>query len=633
MEDLAMATITTITRNTEKNGIEIYFSSIPDESTREALKACGFRWSRFSGCWYNKDTEENMTNAQNITGATFSENTPIIPTTKNQIATTKQKETIAPLFERCKIDKLPKYGTDNNMKTQAREESRENGTGYDKEVAKIISAHLRKQFPECKFSVTSGKATYLNVCNINIKSSPYEKDSEELKAIKTYCEMFHDAFDADNGDYYADYGAHHDLYGSVSISWDYTQTAPTPESKAAREQFQKDKIAHDEAEKEAAHLALAAEMQRQEQERKETEQREKEARALTENIESFAVVEEYKEDEKYFCYGNEIGKASNIAEIKEAIKAGEPPRVLCHVVRSVTLPATQMINFKNLLMHNFSFLTGQGGTATDDPRINSLEDYKRMTKSERNGTQWYSICTAVKLAETGETAFLINPEGYSYARYCYMIDDAPVEPCHYSPIPYEIQKIAEETEDKSTQIITNLNLDVEEWKTSGQYAQEMSEIVANINKSIIQQIKIEPLKIWLYNALEKRDSVQEQCKRIITGKALTIAKINECIGGVSIIYGIVEDVKSIKSAQCSDAIKINITPANKRKQSEYIFTPSSCFCIISGVINIPSSILWEDLGDGRKMARYLSCDAQQIQAIKNYAISIGSPVIVDRSEG
>lgn len=98
----------------------------------------------------------------------------------------------------------------------------------------------------------------------------------------------------------------------------------------------------------------------------------------------------------------------------------------------------------------------------------------------------------------------------------------------------------------------------------------MSEIVANINKSIIQQIKIEPLKIWLYNALEKRDSVQEQCKRIITGKALTIAKINECIGGVSIIYGIVEDVKSIKSAQCSDAIKINITPANKRKQSEYI---------------------------------------------------------------
>lgn len=35
----------------------------------------------------------------------------------------------------------------------------------------------------------------------------------------------------------------------------------------------------------------------------------------------------------------------------------------------------------------------------------------------------------------------------------------------------------------------------------------------------------------------------------------------------------------------------------------------------------------------QEAARYLSCDTQQIQAIKNYAISVGSPVIVDRSEG
>ena len=44
--------------NQEKNGIEVYFDSIPALEVRENLKANGFRWSKFNKCWYIKDSQE-----------------------------------------------------------------------------------------------------------------------------------------------------------------------------------------------------------------------------------------------------------------------------------------------------------------------------------------------------------------------------------------------------------------------------------------------------------------------------------------------------------------------------------------------------------------------------------------------
>jgi len=50
--------------NTEKNGIELTFSKIPTTETREHLKAQGWRWSRFGGFWYNRNTPENEQTAK-----------------------------------------------------------------------------------------------------------------------------------------------------------------------------------------------------------------------------------------------------------------------------------------------------------------------------------------------------------------------------------------------------------------------------------------------------------------------------------------------------------------------------------------------------------------------------------------
>ena len=48
----------TFNRNTEKNGLEISFEGIPDESVRTELKNNGFRWHRANKFWYAKETPE-----------------------------------------------------------------------------------------------------------------------------------------------------------------------------------------------------------------------------------------------------------------------------------------------------------------------------------------------------------------------------------------------------------------------------------------------------------------------------------------------------------------------------------------------------------------------------------------------
>jgi len=57
----------TITENTEKNGIEIRFPSMPSEEIRSDLKANGWRWTRYNGgLWYNKANDNNRAFAREI---------------------------------------------------------------------------------------------------------------------------------------------------------------------------------------------------------------------------------------------------------------------------------------------------------------------------------------------------------------------------------------------------------------------------------------------------------------------------------------------------------------------------------------------------------------------------------------
>jgi hypothetical protein len=55
-----------ITLNEEKNGIEIRFPAKPAAAVLSGLKANGWRWSRFSSCWYHRDTPAARAYAQGL---------------------------------------------------------------------------------------------------------------------------------------------------------------------------------------------------------------------------------------------------------------------------------------------------------------------------------------------------------------------------------------------------------------------------------------------------------------------------------------------------------------------------------------------------------------------------------------
>ena len=65
----------TITENTEKNGIEIRFPSMPSENIRNHMKAAGWRWTRYNGgLWYNRATDGNRKMAADIAAMWEKEN-------------------------------------------------------------------------------------------------------------------------------------------------------------------------------------------------------------------------------------------------------------------------------------------------------------------------------------------------------------------------------------------------------------------------------------------------------------------------------------------------------------------------------------------------------------------------------
>lgn len=68
---LAPGTLATVRLNTEKNGVEIVFPAKPAAEILDRVKAAGFRWSRFAGCWWAKQSAETLAAAQSIAGQTL----------------------------------------------------------------------------------------------------------------------------------------------------------------------------------------------------------------------------------------------------------------------------------------------------------------------------------------------------------------------------------------------------------------------------------------------------------------------------------------------------------------------------------------------------------------------------------
>lgn len=624
----------TYTLNAEKNGVEIRFASKPAADVLEAIKAAGYRWSRAQRLWWARQSEKTLKIAMQIANAESAETVTSVTT-----------ESIPDLWERTRW--TPGPGGDDCH-------ARFVGSNYkrgmsNKEIAATVKKHLSQRFPGTKWSVTT--AGY-NSVNVYLVSAPYEnakgcenmrewaEKSPELSAIEDYARQLLKSYNYDDSDSMTDY-FDVNFYETVGIAYNYKQTEPTKaqtqeieafRARIAEEQRKEEERQEREWEEEKARRAEAA---------KEFERREAEAHAAIEVLKAAATVRALEESEQYIIPGAPLArKASDLNEAREAAEENAVDISDCIILEEITAPA-ELLNAwgEKALLHDVPELfRAVGGSRTFDARIGSMIDYHNMDADERESVKWYTLATAI-YTTTGELWAVVDDEGYNYARY---IAVAPWDGCaERLPIPAEPEQNPEVLdaarciEDISTETIEKLDLCGGDWKTSEDYKNAMEPHIDTITREIVQAVSIDDLKMWLYRRMSERNSIRERLTRanIPVGERVTIIKESD-FGGISTTTATWSSWEPVRYAQYNDAAKIIIKPKHKRGLHYMTLHRGPSVLIVSGNINLPDSLFWEDLpgtmeGVTMRKSRFTSCDPAAMEAVREYLREHGAKVYID----
>lgn len=600
--------------NEELNGIELYFNNKPQQTILSNLKSNGFRWSGFKKCWYAKQTEKAFQVANSLTG----EEVVTAPTEKAAVKTVKNqvKKQSLSLWDATRWEDIEL--------TQGQKEQE------CKAIAKEIRTHIRKRFPQCKFSVT---VPYYGRISFDIKSSPYEKDSKYLKAILEYCnnlvEEYRVCYDA--GDSYSDIPASYNFhFFRASVYYDYTQTEVTEEIKTDMKDFDIKLAEFEESEQARKDAEVQEYMKQQELRNMEYQKRQKEQKKQVENIYNSIDVNELEENDQYFVTGCEfanLNKNNTLDQYKEEVKKGEYSLEDVRITKEVHFNNLEALeNFSNMLLKDFDFLNNTGGSYTDDNRINSMTDFYSMDDDERKTVKWFLKGVAVYY--NNKLQFVIDAQGYSYSRYVGLTDNAKVEKditvnqVLTEENHQELKNKADWLEDISTSIIDELGIigtwENENWK-------EYKESIKNklnlynfkLTKEIIQQLEIEELKVSMYKILQEVESIQEQFTDadIKQGEKLTLFYISDW-GSIVTNRITFDSVTNTSYAQYNNAIKLTFTPEKKRKLHYKHFY--STMLVYKGWLNLADNVLnhievKNDMTITR--SKYHSCDHKQYDEI------------------
>lgn len=642
--------------NQELNGIEVYFDSKPEQSIINSLKDHGFRWSNFKKCWYARQNERTIKEAEKyISEDITAEQTE----TKTERTTMVKKNVTQSLYER--ITFTP--GTANYDKDRYKFVG-SNYTGLSvKETAATIRKHLKERFPEVKFSVTSD----YNSIDVTIKASPYdyktlayspdispyeyrkfeEENNKEINAIVDYCKKLLTSYNWDDSDSMTDYFNCH-FYEHVYIDRDYVQTEQTEAIKADitdfRNRLEQDiKIEQERQEKEYQEQA-----KKREEEHKAYLARLEEEKKQAEIINNSVIVKDLSEFEQYFVIGSQfarLNKNNTLDEYIEEVKAGEYYLQDLKVTREVHFTNEQALNYyNNLLLTDFDFITDTGGSQTDDNRIQSMIDYDNMDQEEQKTVEWYSLGIAVYFND--KLQYVIDAQGYNYARYVGLIGENTKivkERITKQAITAEQQAeykiISDVITDYSTNTITELGI-AETWNNTDwtTYKELITEQLKKNNiklcKEYIQQIDgdLTELKQAMYRLLKEVDNIQDQFKNanLQQGQKITLFYIND-FGGMSHTKITVDKVEYAKYAQHDKAVKLIYKPQNKRSlYCQYFYRD---MLVYNGWLDLPETVLntVENTGTGITIthSKYLSCDKRQYDEIINYFITAGHKPIIN----
>lgn len=584
--------------NEKLNGVELYFEGKPAGTVLTDLKANGFRWNGKKVCWYAKQSEETLKVAN-----TYSEGS-------KEVATALLK----------KINKIDLF----ELTTYTEVEREKN---YNtKEIAKGIRTHLKARFKFIKFSVTSKDRI-----SVTIKSAPFEKDSIYLKAIQEYVDKLVESYNfCTCYDPYGDYGSSYNFYFfGCRVDYDYIQVEVTQEIIEAMKQFDI-KVAEAEELKRAEEERQYQEyLKEQEQANKEAEKRQKQIKADKEYINNNIEVVDLEEGNQYFvknAYFANLNKNNTLERYQEEVSKDDYYLNTLKVTREVHFKDLKSYNlYINMLLHDFDFIDGTGGSYTDDLRINSMTDYYNMTSEEQKTIEW--LLKGVAVYVNNELMFVVDAQGYCYARYIGLIGENTATTKEYTCKQVvtieeiEERKIeAEEIKEVYNNVINNA---FDNWYDT------RKAIVTAIRKNplltfdntVVQQIKDEKIKNDLYKVLNEVDTVQDQFNEsgLNKGEKLTIIR-GSMIGGASISHIILEGFTMEEYAQYKDNVKMIMNVKGKRGLYSTNVHDKD-IVIYKGWIDIPTSVLYEDTSNGNfngMATKYGSYDERAISDIMSY---------------
>ncbi len=483
--------------NKEKNGVEVYFCVYPLNGTRENLKKRGFRWNHKKSCWYAKQ------NADTLAMATLEEYKEIARQTGETVKETG-KNTPEEKKATKKADKIDLLNLGKNapslcgaeLSKAIREDLKLRGVSgvsvrarwvtYDTGITVTIKAtaadiasveELKKRYSFSSFSCDAQNYHGVYDGNRWIYSNTWETMTDEEK------EAAYDSAVRYKLKKVSDFSTHYNerkdcpelatgfykkclAVFKIANQWNYDRSdsmtdyfdvgyyldidIKKPEDFQPRETMtEEEKAAYDE-EKRQEEEERAAALAKWEQERKEAEeaqkkyeeQRKKDRDLILSNLK----VEDLPEEKRLYISDlvGGIGKECNLEELENEI-AENPHYQDALICRKVTFSSEEAYKaFTNYLLDDFDFLAGKGGTASEDVRLENVENaFYRLNEDQRQDVKLFmNDCVAIYL--NNELMLVCNPEGYNYSHYTYK----PTNKTRFFDATEETERQRKESEEK-----------------------------------------------------------------------------------------------------------------------------------------------------------------------------------------
>ena len=542
----------------------------------------------------------------------------------SSVANGKDKKVNTDLWEITRTEDIPYFYGENH----------EHST---KIIAMNVRKHLRARFLFCKWSVTSDR----NSVDVNLLASPFEKGSDELMAITEYAYRYTQAYNYDNSDSMTDY-FDVNFYGTCSahsiVHWDYEQTEMTEEYAEMAEVFKAKKADFEKAEAERQEREYQERKKQYEIQRAAAEKRAEEEKRMIAEIEEKAVI---VNDVDYTITNARL--VSNKCSTFEEYYQENESREDCKVSREVHLTSEQYAQFTQLFISDFSFLAGKGGTGTDDRRINDMEDYTRMSKEERATVKFYcNDCVAIY--SDNELKLVIDPQGHSYARYVYLVDEHSErkEEYHtdYSISEEEAEEnraAAEKVEEFISEIIRENNMigtwdseDMEKFREV--FTDTIKERGIRFDVGVVRAMENLRLKYSLYRLLNEPIQIRRQFDRagFTEGQKLTIFQISS-FGMFTTTKVKFDHYEYATYAQYDNAVKMVMALPRKRGLYKTYFYNE--VIIVDGWQDIPRELFFERIesvnGVICEKSRFTSCDKAHYEVVLDYFKSQGIEPLVN----